>query len=294
MQYLCKSGRACGKYISQHQRYIAQKHPRTHVWLTYSRYAIFGADENRRIDMNHSLKSQSLAPQGFVFPLYIERLNDRYKPWPSSLSHHINPELMMSRFWEKVNRAGSPTPMPIQTIIHEILPTLGKKYRARDNDTFFDGKHYRSRDICLISTIVQWFATNSGNGFLEKINCYWLDLYTDRKDYYQVKYSAEQKLSDMFRYWTHVCMPCCYNPSRFTADSDRHVLSTQSVTARDRAIAQAVMKWLDSDAGNAFRIAWSERMKKATDILHSKRAWEIQLKLLDLRIVKYGSLKKVA
>jgi len=222
--------------------------------------------------MRNPLATQSLTPAGFVFDLYKQRLSYR----PKDELHYINPEMLIAKCWEKLNRIDATHPLPMCTIIHKILPKLG--FKTSRGEYYFDGHTYMHRDTCIVSSIVQWFATSCGNCFIEKTDCIYSSVKVEQRDYYHAKHVANQRQHDMLAYWTHSCTPACYNKLRFNFFDSSHVLDYKSITKRDRAIAKAVMCWLDTDAGNAFVKTWLKRRKRAFEITNTNAMWGYKLK----------------
>lgn len=228
--------------------------------------------------MKNPFATQSVAPAGFVFELYQKRLSYR----PKDKLHYINPEMLMAKYWEKLNRIDADHPLPMHTIIHSILPKL--RYRTKRGEFYFDKHRYIHRDICIVSSIMQWFATNVGNCFIERTNYPYSIVKVEQRDYYQAKHVVEQRRYDMVPHWTHSCTPACYNKLRFNFWDSLHVFDYKSVTGRDRAVAKAVMLWLDTDAGNAFVKSWLIRRERAYDILNTDRMWRWKLQRVQAKI----------
>jgi hypothetical protein len=216
--------------------------------------------------MQHPLVNPSLAPVGFVFPISRERLeykSDESTPW-------VNTEKLIAEMWEEVNCAHAQKPLPLVTIIHKILPGLARKNKLEEGDFEFDGLPFLSRDIALISTFVQWFGTNVGGAFLEtRLH----SKSSSRKDHeFVIKFAEHCKQYNLIAHLMHVCTDRCLK-GLYIFHSTGHDYSEKTVTDRDRAVVDGLMRWLGSRAGRAFiaeygnrkKIAWNEVRKPLMD-----------------------------
>lgn len=220
--------------------------------------------------MQHPLVNPSLAPYGFVFPASKERLE--YKP--TNVSSWVNTEALIARLWAEVNRADAPKPLPVVTIIHEILPGQATANRLEDGDFEFDGLPFLSRDIALISSFIQWFGTSVGGAFLEG------KLYSKEKvrsDHeFLAKYADQVKRQDILRHLVHTCTPKCQN-GVISMFGNGHDYRSTIVTDRDKAVVDGLMRWLGRTDGRAFIAKFLER---------NKRAWAVARKPMTDAIAK--------
>jgi hypothetical protein len=205
--------------------------------------------------MQHPLVNPSLAPFGFVFPRYRDRLNFESPHDP----HWVNPERAMAQFWQKLHRHGADSSFPIEEIVHNVLPSMNSRCRITDGDFTFRGKPYLSRDIALISTIMYWFGTNIGNCFL----LYPHGLHTPKRHDHEFLekfnlYMKEQR--NLVAMWTHVCNNDCKLSSMPFADPHRD--RPKEVTPRDYAVAEALMRWLGASSGRVFIASWAAHISK--------------------------------
>jgi hypothetical protein len=154
--------------------------------------------------MQHPLQNPSLAPFGFAFPHYKERLDHKSEFDPN----WVNPERAMAKFWQKIHRQDIAESLPMEEIIHTILPAMGTRWRLQNGDFSFRDRLYLGRDIALISTAVYWFATNVGNCFLR----YPHGLHTPKRHDHEflekfTRYMKEQR--NLVAMWAHVCNNEC-------------------------------------------------------------------------------------
>ncbi len=208
--------------------------------------------------MRHPLATKSLAPYGFVFPRYVERLAFEPKPEYGG----FNAERVIAKQWERAHRVDAPEPTPLEVIIHRILPGMGTLTGRFKPDFEFKGRPYNSRDIALVSTTVQWLGTNIGNSFL-------LDAYRSKEAHPERVFSLlfKRESHDMVMHFTHICSEKCKDGHTGTVlpfNSCWH--DPEETTLRDRVAVDALMWWLGRKAGRAFieeHFARSERAGKA-------------------------------
>jgi|ETNmetMinimDraft_33_1059910.scaffolds.fasta_scaffold12808_3 hypothetical protein len=217
--------------------------------------------------MQHPLENPSLAPYVFVFLFYQKRL--KYKP---TTGFFVNREKIIAKLWDKCNRASAPRPLPVQTIIHEILPAQASANRIFKSDFTHDDLPYLTRDILVLSSVIQWLGTNVGSCFLE---CLYHDIsrqpsfHPERE--FRMKLAKEMRHVDMVAFWTHICTSRCNTVHLFPYGScyyDSHEVST-----RDRAVVDGLMLWLGRNAGRTFVAEYLTRTSKAIDATN-KRRWE--------------------
>lgn len=207
--------------------------------------------------MQHPLATKSLAPYGFVFPRYVNRLN--FEPEPSGGG--FNAEKVIAKQWARVHRIDAPEPTPIEVIIHRILPGRGTLQGRFKPDFEFKGRPYSSRDIALLSTAIQWLGTNVGNGFL-------LDAYkakgTRPDKAFSEKFAQKQLGYDMVMHFTHVCTEHCRDGfTGIIVLIDPCYLDPSQVTERDRVVVEGLMLWLGRKAGRAFLAEHFARYERA-------------------------------
>lgn len=195
--------------------------------------------------VEHPLENPSLAPFGFVTPLMRQRLE--YEP---SFSWAFNHERLIGKLWTKANRLRAAHPLPIPTIVHEILPAQAKANQIRDGDFLFDGLPYVSRDVLVLSSIVQWLGTNIGRAFLSE------DKTVSQSQSFHPEREFVLKLEhyprDLVAFWTHVCSKDCKRSNVISLGSEPHFFSSKKVSPRERALADGLMRWLGRPAGRAF------------------------------------------
>lgn len=196
---------------------------------------------------HHPLENPSLAPYGFVFPHRKERLEHK----PKGHSLWINEEAIIARVWDRFNRSNAPKPLPIQRIIHEILPGLASSNRLTVGDFYHDGLPYLTRDILVLSSTAQWLGTNNGRCFLDT------DISRDSipgfhpEREFCMKFALEMKRSDKVASLTHVCTARC-GRIRMINPAVGCYIDSSDVFARDRAVVDGFMRWLGRKDGRAF------------------------------------------
>lgn len=210
--------------------------------------------------MQHPLTNPSLAPFGFVFPRYKERLDhkqpDRF--W-------VNPERAMAKFWQSLHFQDSETTLPIETIIHTILPSMGTRWKITKGDFTFRSLPYLSRDIAVISTCIYWFGTNVGNCFLTT-SSFRKSIRHDHEFLEKLR-DPVQGVKDLVRMLTHVCNKDCSETL-----VDTHVYKVDHTSPRDRALIEGVMRWLGTKAGRDFIASWLVHIKqKQSNANHLRR-----------------------
>ena len=212
------------------------------------------------IDMrqHHPLENPSLAPYGFVFPSRKKRLE--YKP---EANHHwVNEEKVIVRLWDRRNRKNAPRPLPVQTIIHEILPSQEKANRIINGDLQFDGLPYLTRDILVLSSVVQWFGTNVGRCFIETdISRQSIPGFHFEREFL-IKFAQEMKQSDLVAFLTHTCTPHC-ETIRKLGFRNECWYDRNNVSLRDRAVVDGLMRWLGRKAGREFLAEFANRKQNA-------------------------------
>lgn len=194
--------------------------------------------------MQHPLVNPSLAPFGFTFPVQQKRL--QFKP---ADGFGINTERVMARLWDRLHRNDAPGSTPIEIIIHEILPSMATANRLVAGDFEFRGKPYLSRDIAILSSVVQWFATNCGRCFLEDPPIFGLKISHPEREFTE-KLAHDMKRRDFVALWTHTCNDQCQEKVPFFGEPCYYMSST--VSERDRAVVSGLMFWLGKKSGRAF------------------------------------------
>src|SRR3989339_1046875 len=207
--------------------------------------------------MQHPLVNPSLAPCGFVFPASKERLE--YSP-PNCALWWVNNEVLISRLWEEINRANAPKSPPLITIIHKILPSEVTANKLEEGDFEFAGLPFLSRDIALVSTLVQWFATSVGNAFIESVISHGAKQRHDHE--FVRKFNDYEKQYNLIAHLMHTCTPQCHK-GLLLMRGNGHDYSQNEVTARDKAVAMGLMIWLGRAAGRAFIAEYLEQERAA-------------------------------
>lgn len=212
------------------------------------------------MERGHPLENPSLAPYGFVFPLQRGRLDYR----PQANASWINEEKVMARLWDRCNRANAPRPLPVQTIVHEILPSQASASRITNGDFWYEGLPYLARDILVLSSTLQWFGTNGGRCFLETdVSRFSIPGFHPGREF-RIKLARKMRKRDMVAFWTHVCTPRCES-------GHRHCCDSRAVLPRDRAVVDGLMFWLDRNAGRAFLAEFALRKRNKWNAANERR-----------------------
>jgi hypothetical protein len=206
--------------------------------------------------MNHPLENPSLTPIGFVFPLYNKRVFQKLG------EGFINGDYEAAFFWEKMNRLKSPAPLPAETIIHEIMPSIAKRGCTQFGDFEFSGRQYFSRDIMVLSTFMQWFGTNIGRSFITDAPFGFRCSHPLRE--FKEKFALENKRDKLIAGRIHSCDKHRCGPGAIGWVCDPDV---SQVTDRDRLVVQSLMHWLGNRAGRDYMSAYNRRINR----LHKRR-----------------------
>jgi hypothetical protein len=167
----------------------------------------------------------------------------------------VNAEVVIARFWDKRNRANESRPLPVQTIIHEILPGQKRINRLEKGNFVFEGLPYLTRDIMVLNSIVQWFGTSVGSNFLTEDISRWHPHHPERE--FLVKF--EVKNNQWF----------CWDPCVYDLDE---------VSERDRAVADGFMRWLGRHAGREFTAQYQTRLKRVWAAVDEKRRRALEVR----------------
>jgi hypothetical protein len=214
--------------------------------------------------MRHPLHNPSLAPVGFCDVVAQQRL--RAEPHPE---WSYNPELAIAKFWAGWNRQGASHPLPVATIIHDMLPAMSTRFRMTEGEFMFEGKWYVGRDIAVLSSAVQWFGSNVGNCFLLHSPVFFKPRSKDREF---VEKFAQERVSNalVMRFTHHACTEACgRNPEPHEVVVGFRVRDLHDyapVTERDQALVEGLMWWLGRTQGRSFIAAWDakrSRLEKA-------------------------------
>ena len=214
----------------------------------------------------HPLENPSLAPLGLRTQLSYRRLQ-----WKPTIQFTVFEERMIARFWDKHNRADAPRPLPVEAILHKILPSMAQSNRISKGDFVFEGKSYLTRDIVTLSSVMQWFGTNVGRCFIDRKVARQGRGYHESREF-TIKLAEENKSwsrsCDMYTFLSHRCTGRCNNKKRlrFWLSNDPCVHDSRTVTERDKAVIDGLMRWLGTAHGRQyiteFRIrrdlAWKE------------------------------------
>jgi len=215
----------------------------------------------------HPLENPSLAPFGLAMPISQDRLK-----YTSDNEIWVNTEKLIARLWDKCNRTNAPRPLPVQTIVHEIMPGVARANRLTKGDFLFDGLPYLTRDITILSSVVQWFGTSCGRCFLEDplVGC---DPSHPEREFME-KFAKQQKLwdhMDMVAFFCHVCTPRCAADTRLYFLETPHYYSPSQVSVRDRAVVDGLMRWLGRKAGREFVARYIARREQALSNARERR-----------------------
>ncbi len=214
----------------------------------------------------HPLENPSLAPYGLTTPLSYQRL--QYKP--TTNPYWVNQEKLLAEMWDKCNRADAPRPLPVQTIIHEILPGQKRRNHLAQGNFVFEGKPYLTRDLMMLSSIVQWLGSNVGNCFLIRDISQKLGYSLERE--FLTKYAEDSKIHDMVTFWCHICTPKCKEPTYFSLIGEsNHRYNPRTVTDRDVAVVDGLLRWLGRPAGRGFLSRYEARRKRAWNMVDAQR-----------------------
>jgi hypothetical protein len=209
----------------------------------------------------HPLENPSLAPYGLATPIFQRRLQ-----YQSTDAYWVNPEKLIAKAWDQRNRASAQEPRPVCTIVHEVLPGLAQSNRIRKGDfVFIDGMPYLTRDIVVLSTVVQWFGTNCGRVFLED-PLFGGVSHPERE--FTEKLAKCHYCRDMPAFWCHQCNPQC-GAGLLTFNQECHRRFTDA-SIRDRAVIDGLMRWLGREAGREFVADYLARKKRAQAAAHDR------------------------
>ena len=207
----------------------------------------------------HPFEERSLSPLGLTTPHAHKRLQ-----YVSTTKFRVDEERLAARFWEKRNRIDAPRPLPIEDIVHRVLPSMAQANRIMQGDFVFDGKPYLTRDIVTLAAVVQWFGSNVGRCFIDE------PLRNPGKGYhpsreFMIKFAKENKDRDVYVFFAHRCTASCdKDPNICTHDA-------RSVTDRDRVVIDGLMWWLGSARGRQFLDDYRARRKAAHDAADARR-----------------------
>ena len=212
---------------------------------------------------HHPLENPSLAPYGFVFPNRQERL--RWHPQPYSGS--VNLERIIGRLWDRHNRSKAEKSLPVQTIIHDILPGQATANRIEKADFLHEGLPYLTRDILVLSSAMQWFGTNVGGCFLEADISSKPGFHPEREFLMKCEREMELNHFDLPPFFVHICTERCRSqPLSFMG---QRCYYDDQASARDRAVVDGLMRWLSRPAGRSFIAEYQRRKKNAFEAARS-------------------------
>jgi hypothetical protein len=224
---------------------------------------------------HHPLENPSLAPFDLVFPIRQERLKHRSE----NISHWVNTEKLIARMWDKCNRSNATKPVPVQTIIHEILPGRAQANRITQGDFQFDGLPYLTRDILVLSSTVQWFGTGVGWSFIAAdISRDSIPGFHPAREFI-IKFECASREKDMVAFLTHVCTPACKSggkmvPLTASLSGTCHI-DSRGVSTRDRAVVDGLMYWLGQKEGRSFIADYARRKKNALTAAQKRQEKEM-------------------
>lgn len=220
--------------------------------------------------MQHPLVRPSLAPYGFAHHHHSDRLG-----YTSDINPYwVNAERLMAKFWDRRHRIDAPDPLPIETIIHRILPAQAQANRLSEGEFTFRGLPYLSYDIALLSSIMYWFGTNVGSCFLERPTIFPPKGRLGRPEYeFLAKYEREMQRRDMVAFWGHQCTHRCSQDNVMLSPFvSPHAYDSRTITSRDRAVTEGLMRWLGRPEGRVFIADWLAHLERARDTARARQA----------------------
>lgn len=216
--------------------------------------------------MEHPLENPTLAPFELVTTFRKKRTNQDL----TGIGTGINGDREILKIWSSWNRKRSPRPLPVEEIIHTIMPSQKKANCVTDGNFWFEGKPYLTRDIVVLSSVVCWFGTNCGRAFVSaKIHendstTSSLPLFS-RRDIHPLrefitKFDFENGRpgyhKDLIAFWLHEECAGCKEGGRGWCD-----YNTCTVSDRDRAVVRALLWWLGNARGRSFLNAYDKRVE---------------------------------
>lgn len=137
--------------------------------------------------------------------------------------------------------------------------------RLTKGDFVFEGKPYLTRDIMTLSSAVQWFGTNVGGCFIDeplagkgpnyhRSREFTLKLARRNEDMFR-------SFPDMYSFIVHRCTNRCKNSC---------VYNSRMVTDRDKAVVDALMRWLGTAHGRQYLNDYRLRRNKAQEAASSR------------------------
>lgn len=195
--------------------------------------------------MQHPLVNPSLTPFGFATPRQKGRLE--YTPTTAT---GINRERIIARLWDRRNRLMASHPLPAAEIIHEILPSQKKANTLKSGDFVFGGLSYLSRDIIVLSGIVQWLGTNVGDCFLAtSING--REGYHPEREFV-MKLAEEMGKCHLVAHILHICNKRCGTFVTRIGSFDGCAYDARLISDRDMVVVDGLMRWLGKKDGRSF------------------------------------------
>lgn len=203
------------------------------------------------------LENPSLGDYEIAFQCPRDRREYQHKHDPA----YINPEKVIARCWHAANAAYAARPLPVRTIIHEILPGIARANLITKGNFCFEGEAYCTHDLRVLSSVVQWLATNVGSCFFDES--------IDTRPGYHPEREFVMKFADMdvwrqrhmLALWVHECTDKCHTGSSLNPDYP-HYLSQQLVMPRDRAVVEGFMRWLGKKEGRDFVASYRARLER--------------------------------
>ncbi len=211
--------------------------------------------------MKHPLENSSLTPIGYVFPLSRKRVFQKLS------NNFVNGDYFAARFWQNKNHLKVKEARPAEVIIHSIMPSLSGQGHTKKGDFEFVGKQYKSRDIMVLSTFMQWFGTNVGSCFIDTVP-FGVKISHSLREFKE-KFSFENKGDTIIASKIHICTENC-GPS-FLAVGWHCQKTPESVTGRDRVVVNALMHWLGTKAGRQYMNEYRRYIKRICTLAHKKR-----------------------
>ncbi len=205
----------------------------------------------------HPLENPSLAPFGLIVPRYKMRISQDL----TGIGTGVNREREIMLLWEQWNSPKSKhKPLPITYIVHYVLPSFGKAKRIVDGDFYFEGLPYVTRDIVVISSIMCWFGTNVGRFFIESPPPVNIGSELEFLEKYRIENKSWRYGPDMLHFWLHECTELC-KQNKICVFEPKHCYG-QKPTAREYALAEALMFWLGTKEARRFFEEYKMKVKE--------------------------------
>jgi len=211
--------------------------------------------------MRHPLENPSLGDYTVAFTSSLKRRGYESK----DDAGYVNPERVIMRVWHKVNTAHAGRPLPVRTIIHEIMPGVARANLITKGNFVFEGDPYWTHDLMVLSAVVQWLATNVGSRFFSESISSRPNFHPEREFVMKFADMDVWRQRQMLAMWVHECTDKCYTGSSLDPDYPHH-LSLQLVMPRDRALIDGFMRWLGRKEGREFMVSYRAKFERARKV----------------------------